>query len=124
MAVYSIKVRRCSRHAPARQACLSQAERCLQASLGIDPAGRKFNVFTARQLRIRIGRKFTSEYAPQCRICHQHGMHAARYRDEHICFESGAHQSIRSGIKYLHQKPDGFARVRFGLIGGLLDEQL
>jgi hypothetical protein len=24
----------------------------------------------------------------------------------------------------LHQKPDGFARVRFGLIDGLLDEQL
>jgi hypothetical protein len=51
-------------------------------------------------------------------------MHAAGHRDEQIGVKSSAHQSIRSGIKYLHQKPDGFARVRFGLIDGLLDEQL
>jgi hypothetical protein len=51
-------------------------------------------------------------------------MHAAGYWDEQVCIESSAHQSIRPGIKYLHKKPDGFARVGFGLISGLLDEQL
>jgi hypothetical protein len=99
MIVHSIKVRRCSRHAPAGQACLSQAERCLQTRLGIDPAGRKFNVFTARELRVRIGGQFAPECTPQCRICHQHEVHAAGYRDEQVCIESSAYQPIRPGIE-------------------------